>query len=158
KHGAFVLTGQTPNFFGDVLMTTIANGDQITLQPDTYYLQVFGSTTSYTAGGNGIIGFGSDKEFVDSYNFGLQRTVPKTPNDHGSGGLINAGNKHGYQYVSFNGVAHTWDEAKAMATSMGGYLVTITSQAENDFIKNNVTAGHLTPGLSGAFIGATDAG
>src|SRR5262249_24570628 len=38
------------------------------------------------------------------------------------------------------------------------YLVTISSQAENNFITNNVIPGHLTSGLSGAFIGSTDAG
>jgi Lectin C-type domain len=158
KYGGFVLTGRLSGNLGTTITTTIASGDQITLQAGDYSLEVFGSTTSVIAGGNGIIEFDSDKEFVDSYSFALQRAVPTSPNDHGSSSLVNAGNKHGYQYVSFNGVAHTWDEARAMATAMGGYLVTITSQAENDLIKNSVLAGHLIPNLSGAFIGSTDAG
>jgi Lectin C-type domain len=80
------------------------------------------------------------------------------PSDNGDGNLVSAGNGHSYQYKSFNGAAHTWDEANAMATAMGGYLVTIHSQAENSFITSNVIPGHLTAGLSGAFIGSTDAG
>src|SRR5262249_29585592 len=83
---------------------------------------------------------------------------PPPPTDNGDGNLVSAGNGHSYQYVSFHGAAHTWDEANAMATAMGGYLVTIRSQAENNFITSNVIPGHLTAGLSGAFIGSTDAG
>ena len=40
---------------------------------------------------------------------------------------------------------------------MGGYLATITSQGENDFILNNVLAGHLPQGGPAVFIGASDA-
>ncbi len=47
----------------------------------------------------------------------------------------NGGNNHYYEMVIFNS---TWLEAKAAAESAGGYLVTITSAAENLWITNNV--------------------
>ena len=69
----------------------------------------------------------------------------------------NTFNGHSYGFVSFNGTAHTFSEAAAEAAAMGGYLATITSQGENDFVHNNLS-GELINNLSAAFIGATDAG
>jgi hypothetical protein len=159
RYGGFVLTGQVNGNLGTTVTTMLSSGQRLTLQAGTYYLEVFDSQTSVTAGGNGVITFRQDKETVDSYSFTLQHSIPAPPpSDNGDGNLVSAGNGHSYQYISFHGVARFWDEANAMATAMGGYLVTISSQAENDFITNNVIPGHLTPGVSGAFIGSTDAG
>lgn len=90
---------------------------------------------------------------------GVTPPPPATPTqqDHADSARFSF-DGHSYQYISFNSAAHTWDESNAMATALGGYLATITSQAENDFITNNIIPGHLIAGLSGAFIGGTDAG
>ena len=47
------------------------------------------------------------------------------------------GNGHFYEAFSVSG-GITWTEANIAATSKGGYLATITSQAENDFVFNLV--------------------
>jgi hypothetical protein len=157
RYGGFVLTGAT-------VTTMLSSGQRLQLQAGTYYLEVFDSQTSVSVGGqNQVITFRQDKETVDSYSFTLQHYFPAPPvdpgpSDNGNGSLVTASNGHSYQYISFNGAVHTWDEANAMAAAMGGYLVTISSQAENNFITNNVIPGHLTAGVSGAFIGSTDAG
>jgi hypothetical protein len=164
RYGGFVLTGQVSGNLGATVTTMLSSGQRLTLQAGTYYLEVFDSQTTVSVGGqNQVITFRQDKETVDSYSFTLQHYFPAPPidpgpSDNGDGNLVSAGNGHSYQYISFHGAARTWDEANAMATAMGGYLVTIRSQAENNFITNNVIPGHLTAGLSGAFIGSTDAG
>lgn len=48
--------------------------------------------------------------------------------------LINPDNSHSYQRFD---VATTWLQAKAACVGKGGYLVTVTSQAENDWIVKN---------------------
>jgi Lectin C-type domain len=125
--------------------STVVPGDY------AFYIMISASTP------NGGIGYRGTYHLTLSTG-GTTPPPPPGPSDNGNGSLVSTGNGHSYQYISFNGAAHTWDEANAMATAMGGYLVTITSQAENNFITNNVIPGHLTAGLSGAFIGSTDAG
>jgi hypothetical protein len=46
------------------------------------------------------------------------------------------GTIHQYKYVD---TLMTWDDAEAYAESLGGYLATVTSQAENDFLWNTFT-------------------
>ncbi|MCG8533051.1 MAG: hypothetical protein MI749_20680, partial [Desulfovibrionales bacterium] len=41
-------------------------------------------------------------------------------------------NGHSYEFVN-TGTELTWEAAQAAATGKGGYLATITSQAENTF-------------------------
>ena len=69
----------------------------------------------------------------------------------------NTYNGHSYSFVSFDGTTYTFAEASAEATAMGGYLSTITSQGENDYVHNNLSD-ELINNLSAAFIGASDAG
>jgi hypothetical protein len=57
-------------------------------------------------------------------------------------------NGHVYELVP---LASDWDTARATAELKGGYLATITSQQEQDFIVNNV----VTPQSRYAWIGAT---
>ena len=47
--------------------------------------------------------------------------------------IADGGNGHFYEAVAVPNVI-TWAEAGEAATAAGGYLVTITSQAENDFV------------------------
>ncbi|MFC0243784.1 T1SS-143 repeat domain-containing protein [Rhodopseudomonas telluris] len=63
-------------------------------------------------------------------------------------------NGHVYQFVGGAGDNFTWTEADALAKAAGGYLVTITSAGENQFVTSHVNF------LStyGAWIGASDAG
>ena len=70
-----------------------------------------------------------------------------------------AGTGHYYEFVKVPG-GTTWGEAKAAAENrvfhgIQGHLVTITSQAENDFV-NSLPGPLPGPGL-GAWIGASDA-
>jgi len=51
--------------------------------------------------------------------------------------VADGGNGHFYEPFSVSG-GITWTEANVAATSKGGYLATITSQAENDFVFNLV--------------------
>lgn len=46
------------------------------------------------------------------------------------------GNGHGYEVVMFrkNDIPSTWDRARILARKRGGYLATVTSEAENAFI------------------------
>lgn len=59
--------------------------------------------------------------------------------------LINPSNGHTYQRFDAN---VTWNTAKNSCANLGGHLVTVTSAAEQDWIKNKL------PGVS--WIGATD--
>jgi hypothetical protein len=74
----------------------------------------------------------------------------------------------GYRFVGiFNGHAYykstskaTWPEARFMAQQNGGYLATITSMAENDFVFNNAAKDPSVPGGffdQGTWIGLNDA-
>ena len=40
---------------------------------------------------------------------------------------------------------------------MGGYLATVTSQGEEDFLRNSIVPGHLPFGGNAALLGASDA-
>jgi hypothetical protein len=52
--------------------------------------------------------------------------------------IVDGGNGHSYEGVGEpNGIS--WTEAKAAAESRGGYLATIHSQAENDFVFNLIS-------------------
>jgi hypothetical protein len=61
------------------------------------------------------------------------------------------GNGHSYDFISGTGI--TFSAANAAASSAGGYLVTITSAAENDFLVANFGSASL----GYAWIGASDA-
>lgn len=80
-------------------------------------------------------------------------TISVTVNEYEPGVFLNTANGHYYEYVS--SVAD-WQSAANAADSrtkygMTGYLATITSASENDFIKDKVDA-------SNVWIGASDAG
>src|SRR5262249_28100160 len=49
----------------------------------------------------------------------------------------------------------TWDQAEAQAQLMGGHLVTVGSQAENDFVRDFLLA--QSGSYRGAWLGMTDA-
>ncbi len=53
-------------------------------------------------------------------------------------GVVWSGNGHSYQVVA-TGQQTSWAEADAAAIAAGGYLATITSQAENDFVYSLLT-------------------
>ncbi len=64
-------------------------------------------------------------------------------------------NGHFYQLVTYQaGEDNRWTVARDQAASLGGYLVTITSQAENDFLFTNYAT---SPIWSSVWIGASDA-
>ena len=58
----------------------------------------------------------------------------------------NPNNKHFYKYVSSNAITYANAKSGASGTTFkgkAGYLITITSQAEQDFINNNITGNNL---------------
>ena len=66
--------------------------------------------------------------------------------------VYNPTNKHFYKYVSSSAITYSSAKSAASANSFKGktgYLVTITSQSENDFISNNIAGNNL-------WIAATD--
>jgi len=62
--------------------------------------------------------------------------------------LINPFNQHTYHLLSPN----TWTESQSEATSLGGNLVTINDQAENDWVFSSFSGG----GTLNLWIGLTD--
>jgi hypothetical protein len=62
--------------------------------------------------------------------------------------IYNPNNGHYYQRID---TATSWLNAKAYCENLGGHLVTITSQAENDFIYNALGVGHGTIWIGGFF-------
>jgi len=69
--------------------------------------------------------------------------------------LTNSANGHSYQRFD---VANTWSQAKDACVSQGGYLATITSQAENDWVwsKFGVSPAYYA-GILGFWLGGNDA-
>jgi len=75
------------------------------------------------------------------------------------GGYIFVGAFNGHTYYKST-AKQTWPEARFMAQQNGGYLATITSQAENDFVFNNAAKDPSVPvGFfdRGTWIGLNDA-
>jgi hypothetical protein len=75
----------------------------------------------------------------------------------GSSIFYNADNGHYYQRIT-NSNLFTWDEANTTATSMGGYLATVTSAGENSFVVNNGFSGFSAYNniYGQLYLGATD--
>ncbi len=80
-------------------------------------------------------------------------TISVTVNEYEPGVFLNTANGHYYEYVSSVADWQSATTAAAARTKYGmtGYLATITSASENDFIKDKVDA-------SNVWIGASDAG
>ncbi len=55
--------------------------------------------------------------------------------------VASGGNGHWYERVGVSTNGINWDAANTQATGMGGYLVTITSAAENLFLTNEASLG-----------------
>ncbi len=60
--------------------------------------------------------------------------------------IYNPDNQHYYQRIDTH---MTWHDAKTYAEGLGGYLATLTSQEENDFVWNNI-------GYVKSWLGGTD--
>jgi hypothetical protein len=63
-----------------------------------------------------------------------------------------SGNGHYYRVVSVTG-SITWEDANAAAIAAGGYLATITTKAENDFVFSLVNNPTYWNGYSGPWLG-----
>lgn len=68
--------------------------------------------------------------------------------------VSSGGNGHYYEYVSLGGSVNTWTEARADALSrtylgLSGYLATVTSSAENNFLSSSISS-------STGYIGGSD--
>jgi hypothetical protein len=100
--------------------------------------------------------------YVGSYTIFIQQdsapgtpTPTPTPNPTPAPTPIQTFSGHRYQFVPFNGTEQPWSQAEAGAAARGGYLSTITSQAENAFVASLLGG---QPAEAAAFIGASDAG
>jgi hypothetical protein len=73
-----------------------------------------------------------------------------------SGRIYNPDNEHWYQ--RFDNPTMTWQDAKAFCESLGGYLATITSEAEDNFVYENLAADspNVHPWLGGYQINKSD--
>ena len=69
------------------------------------------------------------------------------PSESPAGFTFNPMNGHFYMFVPDNNTIFSWQRLKSAAQSLGGYLATITSQQENDFVLPLMGAG------SGAWLG-----
>jgi hypothetical protein len=83
--------------------------------------------------------------------FTIQATVAQTGNP--ISGYVYLGSCDGHYYYLSN-AALTWPQAKTASNNIGGYLVTLTSQAENDCVFNYLRTyllanGGLVPPLVG---------
>jgi len=92
-------------------------------------------------------------ELVNWYQSGNTLTANWQPIHRASGSSsILSFENHYYQVIN---IGMTWYEAKAYAESLGGHLVTITSQAEQDFVQQIVNAyGTQNTFLDGWVLGA----
>ena len=66
-----------------------------------------------------------------------------------TGWIYNPDNGHSYKRID---TSMTWSDAKIYAENLGGYLATITSQDENDFVWDNLGAS----GPDFIWLGGTD--
>lgn len=114
----------------------------------------FGSTTGLTFDGDD---YGSNLQFRgtrSAINAALatlqyQSDTPGTYTieaslSGGEGDVYNPGNKHVYQVVYAGGEGINWDDARQAAEAMeyggvSGYLATVTSQEEHDFISSRIS-------------------
>ena len=72
-------------------------------------------------------------------------------------GLNVGGNGHQYAVVASSGM--TWNQANTQAQNLGGYLATITSAAENNFVFSLLNSSHFTGfNGSGPALGGFNAG
>ncbi|MEO0531484.1 MAG: lectin-like protein [Planctomycetota bacterium] len=65
--------------------------------------------------------------------------------------IESGGNGHLYEIIAVPG-GITWDAAQAAAVSNGGYLATLTSAAENDFVYDNLASDPIYWQLGAGFI------
>lgn len=61
-----------------------------------------------------------------------------------------SGNGHYYEYTDVGGVLF-WDDAKVFAEAKGGYLATVTSVEEDDWIWDNIAHGQFLHAWLGGF-------
>jgi hypothetical protein len=72
--------------------------------------------------------------------------------------VYNPTNKHFYKYVTSSGITYTSAKSGASGNTFKGktgYLVTITSQSEQDFINNNITGNNLWIAITDAVTDGT---
>ena len=68
-----------------------------------------------------------------------------------AGAAYFADNGHYYKFFETTGPGTTWTDAQAAASAMGGYLATLTSAGEQNFVSTNISFG----GDSAAYLGGT---
>ncbi len=83
--------------------------------------------------------------FTDNCGNSLSQSFTVTVSPGGGGGCPSSiagfttlGSFQGHKYYQSDG-ALSWNENKNLAQAQGGYLVSINSAAENEFIKNNIS-------------------
>ena len=134
-------TTMTPNYTEEVSGIFYVN-NSITV---TMSEEVFASYSNGTASGALVAA-----DFVYSLSAGEATLESTTPSSiMGPAAFTSIGTYNGHTYYRSNSSA-TWSNAKQLCENAGGYLAVVTSEGENDFIKDNL-------GLSAdIWLGASD--
>ncbi|MDB5602987.1 MAG: hypothetical protein JWN71_5031, partial [Xanthobacteraceae bacterium] len=115
----------------------------------TGYTDAAGNSGTGVTSSNYTVNTVASNAAPDAVNDTLSFGGGPTPPPSGSGWQLNSDNGHYYKFVN-NAVS--WSAAKTAAENAGGYLATITSAAEDTFVKANMTSNKFY------WLGASDAG
>lgn len=132
-------------------LTVVDANNVLTNQPG--YTSLTGTSLSF---------FGTTADVVSVLSDGLSWTSPQTEatnvlkfkislSEHVSNQVVNPGNGHTYRYVPSESI--TWADARTASHALSvnghaGYLVTITSADENDFVATKTAAENVWIGIT----------
>ncbi|MEQ1731269.1 MAG: VCBS domain-containing protein, partial [Vicinamibacterales bacterium] len=142
--GKFIVSTET----GEL---TLSGTEIVTSGDDRYFLVGNGGFNSYAAAVAAASANGGNTVGQDHFVVG-DNEAPVVSDDifapAGQGWLQNPDNGHLYRFVSAPNIS--WTAAAAAAEAAGGYLVTVTSEAENAFLEANFHGNY--------WMGGSDAG
>ncbi|MEN3147477.1 DUF5801 repeats-in-toxin domain-containing protein [Neorhizobium sp. IRAMC:178] len=133
----------------DYTLTAADVGHQMSVRTTYVDGQNFNETVTSTATAAVITNNHAPVAVNDTLSFG----GGATPAPSGTGWSLNAENGHYYKVVAGN---YSWTQAAAAAAADGGYLATITSQSEQNFIQSAGTLGTNWYVAQNAWIGGSD--
>ncbi|WP_105419992.1 DUF5801 repeats-in-toxin domain-containing protein [Neorhizobium sp. T25_27] len=133
----------------DYTLTADDVGHQISVQTTYVDGQNFSETVTSGATAAVITNNHAPVAVNDTLSFG----GGATPAPSGTGWSLNAENGHYYKVVAGN---YSWTQAATAAAADGGYLATITSQSEQNFIQSAGTLGTNWYVAQNAWIGGSD--
>ncbi|KAB1088260.1 tandem-95 repeat protein [Neorhizobium galegae] len=133
----------------DYTLTAADVGHQISVQ--TTYVDAQNFSETVTSGATAAVITNNHAPVAVNDTLSFAALPPLAPN--GQGWSYNAENGHYYKVVAGN---YSWTQAAAAAAADGGYLATVTSQSEQNFIRGAGTLGTNWYVAQNAWIGASD--